>query len=137
MRRPVFSLACAALAPEIKRVAPIYPFLSDYKRVWDLDLDSRAYAEIRDYFRWRDPLHTYETEFFTRLGYIDIQHLCPRIRAHVYMAVSLRDQTCPPSTQFAAYNKITAPKRLEIYPDFAHEELPGHADRIFQFLSEL
>lgn len=131
------TLACAALAPGIKRAAPVYPFLCDYKRVWELDLDANAYAEIRDYFRWRDPLHQRETEFFTRLGYIDVQYLCPRIRADVYMAVGLRDQICPPSTQFAAYNKITAPKRLEIYPDFGHEELHGHVDRIFQFLSEL
>lgn len=131
------TLACVALAPEIKRAAPVYPFLSDYKRVWELDLDTNAYAEIRDYFRWRDPTHQRENEIFTRLGYIDIQYLCPRIRAEVYMAVSLRDQICPPSTQFAAYNKINAPKRLEIYPDFAHEDLYGHTDRIFQFLSEL
>lgn len=131
------TLACAALVPEIQRAAPVFPFLSDYKRVWELDLDTNAYAEIRDYFRWRDPLHQQEREFFTRLGYIDVQHLCPRIRAEVYLAVSLRDQICPPSTQFAAYNKISASKRLEIYPDFAHENLNGHADRIFQFLAEL
>lgn len=131
------TLACAALAPEIKRAAPVYPFLCDYKRVWDLDLDIDAYAEIRDYFRWRDPRHEHENEFFTRLGYIDVKNLCPRIRAEVYMAVSLRDQICPPSTQFSAYNKITSSKRLEIYPDFGHEDLHGHADRIFQFLNDL
>ena len=131
------TLACAALAPEIKRAAPVFPFLCDYRRVWELDLDTNAYAELRDYFRWRDPLHLREAEIFTRLGYIDVQYLCPRIQADTYMAISLRDQICPPSTQFAAYNKIAAPKRLELYPDFAHEDLPGHTDRIFQFLSEL
>lgn len=131
------TLACAALAPEIKLAAPVYPFLCDYKRVWDLDLDLNAYAEIRDYFRWRDPTHLRETEFFTRLGYIDVQYLCPRIQAEVYWAVGLRDQICPPSTQFAAYNKITSDKRLEIYPDFGHETLHDHDDRIFQFLSRL
>jgi cephalosporin-C deacetylase len=47
------------------------------------------------------------------------------------------DTVCPPSTQFAAYNKITADKSLEIYPDFGHEALPGHPDRIFQFLAGL
>lgn len=131
------TLACAALAPKIKLAAPVYPFLCDYKRVWELDLDINAYAELRDYFRWHDPLHQHENEIFTRLGYIDVQNLCPRIKAEVYMGVSLRDQICPPSTQFAAYNKITATKNLEIYPDFAHEKLHGHDDRIFQFLSKL
>jgi cephalosporin-C deacetylase len=50
------------------------------------------------------------------------------------MGVGLMDTICPPSTQFAAYNKIEAKKSLAIYPDFGHENLRGHADRIFQFM---
>ncbi|MEJ2735508.1 MAG: acetylxylan esterase, partial [Anaerolineae bacterium] len=38
------TLACAALEPRIKRAAPVFPFLCDYKRVWELDLDVDAYA---------------------------------------------------------------------------------------------
>lgn len=131
------TLACAALAPEIKMAAPVYPFLSDYQRVWEIDLDVDAYAEIRDWFRWKDPLHQREEAFFTRLGYIDVQHLAPRINAEVYMAVGLRDKICAPSTQFAAYNKIRSQKSLAIYPDYAHENIHGHSDLILQFLSRL
>jgi cephalosporin-C deacetylase len=131
------SLACAALEPRIRRVAPIFPFLCDYLRVWELDLAEKAYKELQDYFRAFDPLHQREKELFTKLGYIDVQHLCTRIRGEVLMAVGLMDKICPPSTQFAAYNKIESKKELEIYPDFGHEALPGHPDRIFQFLSEL
>jgi cephalosporin-C deacetylase len=43
------------------------------------------------------------------------------------------DTVCPPSSQFAAYNKIISPKTMAIYPDFGHEALPGHPDQIFQF----
>ncbi|MCP4639281.1 MAG: acetylxylan esterase, partial [bacterium] len=43
----------------------------------------------------------------------------------------------PPSTQFAAYNKITAPKNLTIYPDYGHEGLPDQGDRDFLFLAGL
>lgn len=131
------TLACASLVPEIKKVAPLFPFLCDYKRVWEMDLAENAYAELREYFRWRDPTHEHEDRFWNTLGYIDVQNLTPRIRGEVYMAVSLMDKTCPPSTQFAAYNKITAPKRLELYPDYAHEGLKGHDDRVFQFLLAL
>jgi len=53
------------------------------------------------------------------------------------MACSLMDKVCPASTQFAAYNKITAPKSMVVYPDFAHENLPGFQDKAFQFLSQL
>lgn len=127
------TIACAALEPRIKKLAPVFPFLSDYRRVWEMDLAKDAYAELRTFFRHFDPQHKREDEIFTKLGYIDIQHLADRIQGEVMMAVGLMDTICPPSTQFAAYNKITAPKRLEIYPDFGHEGLPGFTDKTIQF----
>jgi cephalosporin-C deacetylase-like acetyl esterase len=41
----------------------------------------------------------------------------PRIRADVLIGTALMDQVCPPSTQFAAYNKIRSNKRMILYPD--------------------
>jgi cephalosporin-C deacetylase len=131
------TVACAALVPEIKRLAPVYPFLSDYQRVWEMDLAIEAYEEIRTYFRRYDPLHTREREIFTKLGYIDIQHLAGRIRGETLMGITLMDTICPPSSQFAVFNKITGPKEAVIYPDYGHEPLPGFPDRAFAFLTEL
>ncbi|PYI52285.1 alpha/beta fold hydrolase [Paenibacillus flagellatus] len=131
------TVACAALEPRIKKAAPVYPFLSDYRRVWEMDLAKDAYEELRTYFRQFDPQHLHEEETFTRLGYIDIQNLAPRIRAETLFGVGLMDPICPPSTQFAAINKVRAPKRLEIYPDFGHENLPGLHDKIMQFFMDL
>jgi cephalosporin-C deacetylase len=102
-----------------------------------MDLAEKAYREIRDYFRMFDPQHKREREVFTRLGYIDVQHLAERIRGEVLMGVGLMDDICPPSTQFAAYNKIRSQKHLEIYPDFGHEGLPGLPDMVYRFLAEL
>ena len=53
------------------------------------------------------------------------------------MVTGLMDNICPPSSQFAAYNKITSPKDVVIYPDFGHEGLPGNNDRIFRFMMEM
>ncbi len=131
------TLACAALEPRIKKAAPVFPFLCDYQRVWEMDLAVNAYEELRLYFRHFDPTHARAEEAFTRLGYIDNQHLAPRIRGDILMPVGLMDAVCPPSSQFAAYNKITAKKELLIYPDFAHENLPGCNDRIYEFMSDL
>ncbi len=132
------TLACAALEPRIKRAAPVFPFLCDYQRVWEMDLAKDAYEELRIYFRQFDPRHEREQEIFTKLGYIDCQHLAPRIKAEVLMFTGLMDPICPPSSQFAAYNKITAPKNMVIYPDYGHEAyLPGESDRTFNFLRGL
>jgi cephalosporin-C deacetylase len=131
------TLACASLEPRIKIAAPDYPFLCDYRRVWEMDLDKGAYEELRDYFRKWDPRHEREDEIFTKLGYIDIQHLAPRIRGQVLMATGLMDEICPPSTQFAAYNRMTCKKGVSIYPDFAHEWLPGRADEVYRLMAGL
>ncbi|MFH1009383.1 MAG: acetylxylan esterase [Candidatus Latescibacterota bacterium] len=131
------TLACGSLEPRIKRLAPVYPFLSDYQRVWEMDLSERAYEELRTFFRMFDPRHEREQEIFTRLGYIDVQHLSERIRGEVMIGVGLMDDVCPPSTQFAAYNKITSPKQMMIYPDFTHELLPDFGDATLQFMAGL
>jgi cephalosporin-C deacetylase len=131
------ALACASLEPRIQRCAPVYPFLCDYRRVWEMDQAKDAYEELRYFFRMFDPRHEREEEIFTKLGYIDCQHLAKRIKGEVLMFTGLMDTICPPSTQFAAYNKITAKKDMVLYPDFAHEMLPGCADRTFAFMSEL
>jgi len=127
------TLACVALEPRVRKAFSVFPFLSDYRRVWEMDLAKDAYAELRTFFRFYDPQHEREDEIFTKLGYIDIQHLASRIKADVVMGVGMMDTVCPPSTQFAAYNKIESPKRLEIYPDFGHEGLPGINDKVIQF----
>ncbi|HEY3329131.1 MAG TPA: acetylxylan esterase [Capsulimonadaceae bacterium] len=129
------TLACAALEPRVSRAAAWYPFLSDYKRVWEMDLAVAAYNEIREYFRTFDPLHEQEDALWNRLGYVDVQHLAPRIKGDVLFVTNLMDSVCPPSTQFAAYNKITAPKEMIIYPDFGHEGAPGASDKVWEYLT--
>ena len=128
------TLACASLVPEIRLAAPVYPFLSDYRRVWNLDLGREAYQEIRDYFRHFDPSHKHADRFFETLAYIDIQNLVHRINAEVLMFTGLMDDVCPPSTQFAAYNRIRSKKNMVLYPDFSHENLPDQADLTYRFL---
>jgi cephalosporin-C deacetylase len=128
------TLACAALEPRIKRAAPLYPFLSDYIRVWEMDQAKDAYKELQEFFRHSDPMHQRESTIFEKLGYIDIQFLAHRVQAEVLWGTALMDTICPPSTQFSVYNKLTSPKRMVIYPDFGHEPLPGWNDQTFQFL---
>lgn len=131
------TIACAALEPQIKKVAPVFPFLCDFRRTWDMDLCKDAYAELRTFFRHFDPLHEREDEIFTRLGYIDLQFLAPRIKGDLVMFTGLADNICPPSTQFAAYNKMTCKKDVVLYPDFGHEHLPYHGERTFRLMLEL
>ena len=59
------TLACAALEPRIKRAAPVYPWLCDYQRVWEMDL---AKGEISTFFKMYDPRHEREKRSSPRLA---------------------------------------------------------------------
>lgn len=102
-----------------------------------MDLAKDAYAELKTYFRQFDPRHEREDEIFTKLGYIDVQFLAERIRGEVLMGTGLQDTVCPPSTQFAAYNRIKSKKHMVIYPDFGHEGLPDFDDMVYEFMMGL
>lgn len=131
------ALVCAALEPRVCKAVASFPFLSDYQRVWEMDFGTEAYGELKYYFRFKDPNHLREKEIFTKLGYIDIQHMMKWIKADVLFFTGLRDDICPPSSQFAAYNKIVSKKELSVYPDFGHEMLPYADDNTFRFLYSL
>lgn len=128
------TIACAALTPTLYKAVPMVPFLCDYKRVWEMDLAVNAYADIKEYFRHFDPTHAREEAVFTKLGYIDLVHLAPRIQAKLQMHTGLMDNICPPSTQFAMYNHLTCEKSVVIYPDYAHETPRDAGDIAMQFI---
>ena len=131
------SIACACLVPQIKKCAPWVPYLSDYKRVYDMDLNKDAYEGLKYYFRMFDPAHEREAEVFEKLGYIDIQNLAKRMKAELFMQTGLIDNICPPSTQFAMYNKVTSKKRVVVYPEYAHELPSSGYDAVFEFMADL
>lgn len=89
-----------------------------------------------DFLRRFDPTHERIDDMWRTLGHIDVQHLAARMEADVLMLTGLMDSVCPPSTQFAAYNRIRSPKEMVLYPDFEHEPLPGADDRILAFLAD-
>jgi len=132
------AIACAALEPRINRCIVMYPFLGDFRRVWDMDLFKGAYQELSYYLRWYDPRHEHMDEFFDRLGYIDIQNFAPRVKCQFRMFTGFMDSTCPPSTQFAIYNKIASPdKAYKIWYEYGHEWLPDAEELIYSFMMKM
>ena len=95
------------------------------------------YPDIQKYFMEFDPTHEKEDELFTKVGYIDIQFLAPRIKADVMMLTGLLDTSCPPITQFAMFNKITSHKESVIYPESGHNAMKDSCEKIFPFLLSL
>ncbi len=130
-------LVCAALNSELPRKAAIlYPFLSDFEKVWELGRDEIAYEGLRYYSRWFDPDGSRKTEMFTKLGYIDVHNFAHLVRCEVLFGTGLADTVCPPITQAAVYNRLTCPKRRVFFPEYGHEEIQAFDDRIISFFGE-
>lgn len=129
-------IACCALnADLIARAAILYPFLSDFREVFELGRDEIAYEGVRYYSRWFDPAGERVDESFRTMGYIDTLSFAHLVRCPVLFGTGLADVVCPPETQFAVYNALTCPKRHLLYPDFGHEEIQAFDDKIIEFFS--
>jgi cephalosporin-C deacetylase len=96
------------------------PFLCHFERPLQIS-DAYPYREIADFIR-RYP-GTDEPVFRT-LSYCDAMNLTPDIACPTLVTVGLEDTVCPPSTVFAAYNHIPAPKHIDVFRYFRHE-VPG------------
>jgi cephalosporin-C deacetylase len=66
-----------------------------------------------------------ETVFRT-LSYFDGVALAPGATAPALFSVALMDQTCPPSTVFAAYHAYGGPKEIAVYEFNDHEGGEAH-----------
>lgn len=129
------ALVAAALNQRIGKTVAIYPFLSDFKRVLELGNTSEAYDELFRYFKFSDPFHQTEDAVLQTLSYIDVKNLAHLISCPVAMVTGLEDSVCPPSTQFAIYNRLAGPKEMKIMPDYGHDAMHIQVnDYVFDYL---
>jgi len=112
------TLAVSGLVDDLAAVAPNVPFLCDFPRATTLT-DRAPYREIGKY------LNTYRgrtQQVRSTLAYVDAVHFAARGRAPALFSTALEDQTCPPSTVFAAFNAYAGrEKSIEVYDFNDHE----------------
>ncbi|WP_161978956.1 acetylxylan esterase [Streptococcus sp. S784/96/1] len=130
------ALIASALSPKITKTASIYPFLSDFKRILELGLTTEPYDEFFRYFKYSDPFHDTEKAVLGTLAYMDVKNFAHRITCPVLFITGLEDDICPPSTQFAIYNRLTTEKSHYILPDYGHDAMHVKVnDLVYDFLT--
>jgi cephalosporin-C deacetylase len=111
------TLAVAGLVPDLAAVMPDVPFLCHYRRATEI-VDTFPYNEISQFCRrHRDKIET----VFETLSYFDGINFAARATAPALFSVALMDETCPPSTVFAAYNHYAAQKDMRVWSYNNHE----------------
>ncbi len=129
------ALAAAALAPDLVRLCHAdVPFLCDIPRGMDVALEP-PYTELVEYLAVHPAR---EADARRTLAYVDNAVLAAQVTARTLVSVGLRDRITPPSTIFAAYNALSAPKELVVLPYSGHEQSTTHVEyQLAQFASEL
>ncbi len=111
------SIAVSGLVDDLVASLPDVPFLCYYERAATM-VDSHPYQEIPRFLR----THREQTEtVYQTLSYFDGVNFAKRTSAPTLYSVALMDQICPPSTVFAAFNRVTVEKQIKVYPYNGHE----------------
>ncbi len=111
------SIAVSGLVPGIAVVMPDVPFLCHFRRALDMT-NQMPYGEIIRFLSiHRDKINM----VFNTLSYFDGMNLAARAKCRALFSVAMMDDTCPPSTVFAAYNRYAGPKDIKIYQYNNHE----------------
>lgn len=111
-----FTWIAASLDHRVRAIAPSVPFLSDYP-----DYGRIVWWPMHEVFQAADAEGIGRDDLMRMLSYFDVKNFTDRVQCPVYMAFGLQDPTCPPHTNFAGYNQVTAPKQFHCEP------LCGHA----------
>ncbi len=126
------TLAVAALSDRPILALPDIPFLCDFRRAIQIT-PAGPYPEIVAFVKSHP--HLYEQSLKT-LSYFDGMNLAPWIECKTVVSNGLWDDVCPPSTIFAAYNHMSCPKQMEVYPFCKHETTYEHHELKFKLLLE-
>jgi cephalosporin-C deacetylase len=128
------ALAVAGLATDVQATAIDVPFLCHWRRAIEIT-DAYPYQEL---VRYLSVKRGSADAVLATLDYFDGINFAVRARAPALFSVGLMDETCPPSTVFAAFNHYAGPKDIRVWPYNGHDagELSQQLER-YRFLADL
>lgn len=109
------SIVTASLDGRVKYLAAMYPALSDLTGY----MKGRAGGWPH---LFRGP--AVNKEAVATAGYYDVVNFARQLKVPGYYTWGYNDETCPPTSMYAAYNSITAPKDLYLLLETGHYVYP-------------
>ncbi|MBO0933135.1 acetylxylan esterase [Fibrella aquatilis] len=125
------SIVTAGLDARVKWLGAYYPALSDVTGY----LHGRA-GGWPHLFTGQNANWTNKADKVKTAGYYDVVNFARRVRVPGRYTWGFNDETCPPTSMYAAYNGISAPKTLELFRDQGHWTYPEQSERMNAWLLE-
>ncbi len=123
------SIVTAALDNRVKYLAALYPALSDVTGY----LKGRA-GGWPHYFDANNTSYNNTREKLQTIAYYDVVNFARNLKVPGYYAWGFNDEVCPPTSMYAAYNVITAPKELELFLESGHWTFPEERDQFSDWM---
>ncbi|MEJ1238234.1 acetylxylan esterase [Chryseolinea sp. T2] len=125
------SIVTAALDPRVKFLAAFYPALSDVTGY----LNGRAGGWPHLFNKDNVAVHNIKEKLET-VPYYDVVNFARTLKVPGLYSWGFNDETCPPTSMYAAYNVITAPKELMLALETGHWTYPEQRDKFNAWLEK-
>lgn len=125
------SIVTAALDPRVKYLAAFYPALSDVTGY----LQGRA-GGWPHYFDKNNLPFNNTKEKISAIAYYDVVNFARQLRVPGNYSWGFNDEVCPPTSMYAAYNQIKAPKQLYLALETGHWTYREQDEKLGGWLQE-
>jgi cephalosporin-C deacetylase-like acetyl esterase len=125
------SIITAGLDPRVKYLAAFYPALSDVTGY----LEGRAGGWPHLFDRNNVDGNNTSAKLET-CGYYDVVNFARQLTIPGLYSWGFNDETCPPTSMYAAYNVITAPRELFLALDTGHWTYPEQREKVNAWLEQ-
>lgn len=122
------AIMTAALDPRVKSLAASYPALSD--------MTGYIYGRAGGWFHgFRDETNRTKEKIETS-KYYDTVNFAKRLKVPGIYSFGYNDEVCPPTSIYAAYNSIAAPKTLLLGLEMGHGNSSEQGERINKWIED-
>lgn len=123
------SIVTAALDDRVKGLVSLYPALSDMTGY----LHGRAGGWPHMFNQANAPFMAKEEKIKVS-AYYDVVNFARFVKVPGFYTWGYNDETCPPTSYYAAYNLIQAPKELYLVPETGHWTFPEQHVKIQEWI---
>lgn len=123
------SIITAGLDPRVKFLAAYYPALSDVTGY----LQGRAGGWPHIFDHNNKPYNDLKEKLET-VKYYDVVNFARQVKVPGYYSWGFNDETCPPTSMYAAYNVVQAPKELYLALETGHWTYPEQREDFSEWI---
>lgn len=123
------AIVTAALDTRVKYLAANYPALCDVTGY----LHNRA-GGWPHLFSSANMSYNNKKDRLETCKYYDVVNFAKNLKVPGFYSWGFNDNVCPPTSMYAAYNSISAPKELAIFKETGHSTIPEQRDQIYGWL---